>query len=119
MHLLNLWRNGMQSSITKYAQCHGECHPITVSCLPTTAPSPRIVFRKRGFQHLLQPLQNLDIGDPDDDLQEDAPLSEFTRRVRSRSTPLSPVQEEDTPEDSPQSSRGRRQPNRRSTKKRT
>ncbi|KAK9740609.1 hypothetical protein RND81_03G047600 [Saponaria officinalis] len=73
-----------------------------------------------GFQHLLQPLQNLDIGEEEDDLQEDSPLSDFTRRVQQRrSFNLSPVPENETPEDTPQSSRGRRQPNRKGKKKRT
>ncbi|KAK9691968.1 hypothetical protein RND81_09G232400 [Saponaria officinalis] len=71
-------------------------------------------LQQTGFQHLLQPFENLDIGGEEDELRDDSPLTDFTRRVQRRSSNLSPVPEEDTP----QSSRGRRQPTRKGTRRR-
>ncbi|KAK9683846.1 hypothetical protein RND81_10G168700 [Saponaria officinalis] len=76
-------------------------------------------LQQTGFQHFLQPFENLDIGEVEDEVPFDSPLADFTRRVKHRSSNLSPVPEVDTPEDTPQSSRGRRQPNRKGKKKRT
>ncbi|KAK9714548.1 hypothetical protein RND81_06G102300 [Saponaria officinalis] len=76
-------------------------------------------LKEMKFQHLLQPLQKLDIGEAEDEVLFYSPLADFTRKVQRRSSNLSPVPEEDTPEDTPQSSRGRRQPTRKGKKKRT
>ncbi|KAK9683842.1 hypothetical protein RND81_10G168300 [Saponaria officinalis] len=76
-------------------------------------------LQQTGFQHLLQPFENLDIGEAEDEVPFDSPLADFTRRVQRRSSNLSPVPEVDTPEDTHQSSRERRQPSRKGKKKRT
>ncbi|KAK9683390.1 hypothetical protein RND81_10G137200 [Saponaria officinalis] len=76
-------------------------------------------LQETGFQHLLQPLQNLDIGEAEDELREDSPLADFRRKVQRRGSNLSPVPEDDTPKYPPQSSRAKRQPIRKGKKKKT